>query len=425
MKLGSLVLDSTPLRHKGFRTLFTGRLVSVVGSSITTVATALQVWTITGSTLDVGLISLAGGLPMVAGMLYGGTLADGSDRRTVLLCTQVPLALFSVGLALNASAAHPLLWLIYLLTAVQGGLTGLGAPARTAMIPTLVGPSLYASAAALTSTLNTTAGLVGPALAGLLIARVDVATAFWVDAATFGVYALTLWSLPPQLPGEGSGRPGWRALGQGMRYVRENKAVGSVLLIDMSAMVFGMPKALFPALGSGLFHGGPVAVGLLYAAPGAGALLGAAASGWTARVRKPGPIVLWSVCVWGGAIAVFGLMRSLPLALLMLVIAGTADVVSEILRGTLLQLLTPDGLRGRISGLWLAQTNGAPAVGNAEAGAVAAAAGDTFSIVSGGLLCVLGALLIAWRMPALRHARLPQEEEPEHQPAAKAPAPAA
>ncbi|MEU9132191.1 MFS transporter [Kitasatospora sp. NPDC048540] len=411
MKLGSLVLDSSPLRrNKGFRHLFVGRLVSVVGSSITTVGTAVQVYAITGSALAVGLISIAGGFPMVAGMLYGGTLADGADRRKVLLWTQVPLALFSVGLALNAGAAHPQLWLIYLLTMVQGGLTGLGAPARTAMIPELVGPALYSSAVALTSTLNTTAGLVGPALAGLLIAKVDLAAAFWIDAATFGVYVLTLFALPAQRPGEGSSRPGWRALAEGLRYVRDNKAVGSVLMIDMSAMVFGMPKALFPSLGTGLFHGGSVAVGLLYAAPGAGALIGAAASGWTGKVRRPGPIVLWAVCVWGAAIALFGLARSLPLALALLVVAGIADVVSEILRGTLLQLLTPDGMRGRLSGLWLAQTNGAPALGNAEAGAVAAAAGEAVSIVSGGLLCIVGALLIAWRMPALRHAELPHVE---------------
>jgi ENTS family enterobactin (siderophore) exporter len=175
-------------------------------------------------------------------------------------------------------------------------------------------------------------------------------------------------------------------------------------------MIFGMPKALFPALGTGVFHGGSMTVGLLYAAPGAGALIGAAVSGWTARIRQPGPIVLGAVCVWGLAIAAFGFMRSLPFALLMLVVAGIADVFSEVLRGTLMQLLTPDGLRGRLNGLWLAQTNGAPALGNAEAGAVAAVWGNTFSIVSGGLLCIVGALVVAWRMPELRRARLPEPE---------------
>jgi ENTS family enterobactin (siderophore) exporter len=408
MKLGTLMLDLTPLREsRDFRYLFGGRLLSLVGSSITTVAVAVQLYAITESSVMVGLVSLAGALPMVAGMLYGGTLADSANRKAVLLATQIPLGLLAVGLALNASAARPQTWLIFVLVAVQSGLTGLGAPARTAMIPKLVGPSLYPAAAAMTSILNTSAGLVGPAIAGLIIAKVPIAVAFWIDAATFGVYSLSLLQISSQRPGEGAGKPGWRSLVDGLRHVRNDKTILGVLLIDMNAMVFGMPKALFPALGTGLFHGGSVAVGLLYAAPGAGALLGAIASGWTKNVRRPGPIVLYAVCAWGLALVGFGLSTTLWLALVMLVLAGMADVVSEILRGSLLQLLTPDGMRGRLSALWLAQTNCAPALGNAEAGAVAAAAGEAFSIISGGLACIAGAGLLAWCMPALRRAELP------------------
>jgi len=404
MKAGKLVIDSSPLRDsRDFRLLFTGRLTSIVGTSITSVGVAVQVYALTHSTLAVGMISLASTVPMVTGMLYGGTLADSSDRRVVLVFTQLPLGLFSAGLALNATTAHPRIWLIYLLVIMSGGLTGLGAPARTALIPKLVEPGQYSAAVALTSTLNTTAGLVGPAVAGLLIARVDLAAVFWIDAATFGVYVLSLLMMSPQPPAAGR-RAGVRSLAEGLRYARGNRTVAGVLLIDMNAMVFGMPRALFPALGTGVFHGGPVAVGLLYAAPAGGALIGAACSGWTGRVRRPGPVILAAVCVWGAAIAAFGLARSLVLALALLVVAGLADVVSEILRGTLLQLLAPDALRGRLSSLWLAQVNMAPALGNAEAGAVAAVAGDTFSIVSGGLLCIAGAAWIAWRRPALRQA---------------------
>jgi ENTS family enterobactin (siderophore) exporter len=412
MKAGRLVIDSSPLREsRDFRLLFIGRLTSIMGSNLTTVGVAVQVYALTRSTLAVGMISLASALPMVVGMLYGGTLADSRDRRTVLMFTQLPLSLFSAGLALNAMTAHPRVWLIYCLVAVSGFLSGLGAPARTALIPKLVEPSQYSAAVALTSTLNTTAGLVGPAVAGLLIARADLTTVFWIDAATFGIYGLTLLLMSAQLPVAGR-RAGMRSLAEGLRYARGNRTVAGVLLIDMNAMVFGMPKALFPALGVGVFHGGPSAVGLLYAAPGAGALIGAATSGWTARVRRPGQVILGAVCVWGAAIAAFGQARSLVLALALLMVAGMADVISEILRGTLLQLLAPDELRGRLSSLWLAQVNVAPALGNAEAGAVAAVAGDAFSIVSGGLLCIVGAAWIAWRWPALRRAELATAQVP-------------
>jgi ENTS family enterobactin (siderophore) exporter len=176
--------------------------------------------------------------------------------------------------------------------------------------------------------------------------------------------------------------------------------------------VFGMPRALFPALGTGLFHGGADTVGLLYAAPGAGALLGAATSGWVSRVRRAGLAVVVAVVLWGAAIAAFGLVPWLPLALGLLALAGFADVVSEVFRTTLMQLSAPDGLRGRVVALWQAQVTGAPKLGDTEAGAVAALTTPQVSVVSGGLACVAGAILLARLIPQLRRASVAELGQP-------------
>jgi len=337
----------------------------------------------------------------------------------------------SAGMALNAMTHHPAVWPLYLLVGIQDLLFGIGAPARIAMVPAMVGPELYPAAAGLSSLVNTLAGLLGPAVGGLLISHASLPAAYWSDTGAFFVYAAGIAALSPQeqpaAAAAAEKRSVLRSLGDGLKYTRRNPVIGSILLIDMSATFFGMPKALFPALGIGVFHGGATAVGLLYAAPGAGAVIGAVSSGWTSRVRRPGVVVLLSVCAWGIAITVFGFARALPFALVMLAAAGLADVFSEILRSTLLQLLTPDELRGRISGLWLAQANSGPALGNAEAGAVAAALGNQFSIVSGGILCIVGALLVVWRIPQFLRVTMPTSQpgqepqadaEPQSQPAA-------
>jgi ENTS family enterobactin (siderophore) exporter len=216
--------------------------------------------------------------------------------------------------------------------------------------------------------------------------------------------------MPPVTRAE---RPGLRSLAAGFRYVRNNGVVGGMLLVDTNATLFGMPSALFPALASQHFHGGPDTYGLLVAAPGLGAMVGAATSGWTGRLRRPGIVVIGAGLVWGAAIAGFGLVHSLPVALVFLALAGAGDLISEVLRNALLQRYTPDALRGRVSSLYLAQVTGAPAVGNVEAGAVARLVGLDFSVVSGGLACVAGALVLGALIPALRNARLTGSRDDE------------
>jgi hypothetical protein len=246
------------------------------------------------------------------------------------------------------------------------------------------------------------------------VARANLSTAYAIDFSTFTIAALLSVGLRRLPPGEGAAdRPGMSSLWEGMRFLRGRRALQGTFVVDLNAMVFGMPRALFPALGTGLFGGGAATVGLLYAAPGAGALIGAVLAGWVGRVRRQGRAVLLGVVAWGLAITVFGLAAWLPLALVMLAVAGAADVFSAVFRNTILQLTVPDGLRGRLSAIHIAVVTGGPRLGDLESGGVAAIAGPRFSVVSGGLACLVGVALIAWRIPQIDRIAIQPEVRPE------------
>jgi hypothetical protein len=270
-----------------------------------------------------------------------------------------------------------------------------------AAVPALVRRELVPAAAALHQILTQVGQVAGPAAAGLIVARASFSTAYAIDVVTFTVASMLAVAMRRLPPGKGGTRAGVASVWEGLRFLRGRRALQGNFVIDLNAMVFGMPRALFPALGTGLFGGGPATVGLLYAAPGAGALLGALLAGWVGTVRRQGRAVLVAVSVWGLAIAVFGLAAWLPLALVLLAVAGAADVVSAVFRNTILQLTVPDGLRGRLSAIHIAVVSGGPRLGDAESGGVAALAGARFSVVSGGLACLAGVALIAWRIPEL------------------------
>ncbi len=407
MRIGQIVIDVAPLREsRDFRWLYTGRLIASAGNVIATTAANWQVYALTRSPLAVGLLSLTSSIGMLVSLLAGGVLADRYDRRKLLLATALPQAVLAVALLVNSVAPHPAVWAIYAITLAVGLLAGLGAPASTAATPALVGASRLPAAAALNGMGNQLGNLAGPALAGLLIAGPGLATCYGADAACFVLFALSLLFVRPLPPTVRVQRPGFRSLAEGFRYVRHDAVLGGMLLIDTSAMLFGMPAGLFPALATKHFHGGSATFGLLTAAPGLGAMAGAASSGWTGRVRRPGLVVIGAGLVWGAAIVGFGLTRSLPVALLFLALAGGGDMISEILRNALLQIYAPERLRGRLSSLYLAQVNTAPALGNTEAGIVAQLFSLTISVVSGGLACVGGALLLGALFPSLRHATL-------------------
>jgi MFS family permease len=400
-----LLADLTPLRvSRDYRLLFTGNAVSYLGRQLTVVAIPFQVFTITDSSLAVGMIGLATVVPLVTLSLAGGAIADAVDRRKLLLVTQLLSAATSAGLALNAMSSSPRLWPIYVLAALSAGLAGVDLPARNAMIPNLVGRELYPSAAALGQIQFQIGQVAGPALAGLIISQVSLAAAYWIDVASFAAAVIALLLIAPQPPEGGGTRASLSSIAEGLRYVKGRKLLIGTFLIDIDAMVFGMPRALFPALGTGFFGGGAGTVGLLHAAPGAGALIGALFTGWVGGVRRQGRAVIIAVVVWAAAIATFGLVPWLPLGLFLLALAGAADVVSAVFRNTILQLSVPDGLRGRLSSVHIAVVTGGPQLGDAEAGAVAALTSPRFSVVSGGVACILGvAALLRWAPDLARY----------------------
>jgi MFS family permease len=410
-----LLIDVGPLRRSpDFRRLVLGQIVSVLGTQLTAVAAPYQVYELTRSSLDVGLMSLAQLVPLAAGSLIGGVVADAVDRRRLLIATQVLLGACSAGLALNADLG-PALWPLYAVPAVAAGLAGFDDAALTSLVPRLVQRSEVSTANAVLQALFQFGGVAGPAAAGLLLAGAGVRFVYWLDAASFAAALLAALLIAPQPPAGGAVRPDLRSLADGFRFVRRSPVLQGAYLIDVNAMVFGEPRALFPALAATVFGGGASTLGFLYAAPGAGALVGAVTTGWVGRVRRQGRAVLIAVVVWGLAIAAFGLVSWLPAALVLLAVAGWADVISAVFRNTMVQLSVPDAMQGRLTGVQLTVVSVGPRLGDVESGAVAAAIGTGASIVSGGLACVAGAFVLARLLPEFRR----QRAEPD------APAPAA
>jgi MFS family permease len=402
-----LFIDLTPLRRsRDFRLLIAGELISVLGTQLTTVAVPYQVYRLTHSSLDVGLVSLTQLFPLIAGSLLGGSVVDAMDRRRLLMLAQLLPALCSAGLAVNADLGTSL-WPLFVLPALSAGFSPLDSAGRSAIVPRLVRRSELSTANAMFQALFQFGLVVGPAVAGLLLAGAGVRFVYWMDVASFGAALLGAFLMSPQPPvGDAAARrPGLRSIVEGLRFVRGRQSIQGAYLIDINAMVFGMPRALFPALALTFFGGGASTLGFLYAAPGAGALIGALTTGWVSRIQRQGFAVIVAVIVWGAAITGFGLVPWLPAALALLAIAGCADVISAVFRSTIIQLAVPDALRGRLSGLQTAVVTGGPRIGDLEAGAVAAGFGDGVSIVSGGLACIAGALVLARLLPGFRRQR--------------------
>jgi len=399
--LRRLAIDLGPLRrYPAFRRLFVGQTVSAFGSEVAAVAAPIQLYHLTHSTLQVGLLSLCELFPFLTLTIVGGAIADAVDRRKLLLVTEVLLAIVALAFAFNASLAHPRVWALYVLVTLAMSVFSLGVAGLNTVIPRLVGPDELAAANAIENVYGSMTNVAGPALGGALIALLNYRGAYLLDAGTFAASLWSVWRLPPLSPAHDAQRPGLRTIAEGFRFVRRKKVLLGMFLTDSNAMVFGMPRALFPALAFGRFHGGSGIAGLLYAAPYAGALVSSLLSGWIGHVRRQGLIVAIAAALWGAAIVAFGFATSLWLALLFLAAAGAADNVSAVLRGTILWTVTPDHIRGRVSGIEFAQVAATPALGNVEAGVVASLTSLRFSIVSGGLACVAGTFLVALAVPA-------------------------
>jgi len=404
-------VDITPLREsRDFRRLWFGTGISAIGTQITTVAIPFQAYVITGSTLVVGMLSLAALVPLLTVPLYGGAVADAVDRRRLLLLSDVALAAVSVVLLVNALTPDPSVAVLFAAEVAATAAYGFQRPARNALTARLVPPEQLVAAIAVEDVVFNLSRVGGPALAGFLIAGFGLAGAYAVDLATFAASLAAIWLLPAVPPAADAERPGLRSVLAGLRYVRRKPVLLGIFLVDSNAMIFGMPSALFPALGEEL-GGGARTVGLLYAAPYAGALAASLASGWVVHVRRQGVGVCIAAAAWGAAIALLGVAEHVWLALAFLAVAGAADFVSAVLRSTILLQATPDELRGRVSGIELAQVASAPALGNVEAGVVASLTSVRFSIVSGGVACVVGTIVTALAVPALLRydARRPDE----------------
>lgn len=395
-----MAIDLGPLRrHPPFRRLFVGQLISTFGSAIAAVAAPFQLYELTHSSLQVGLLSVCELVPLLTLSILGGATADAMDRRRLLLWTEALLALVSVGLAVNASLEEPRVWALYVLATLSMCIFSFGIAGMTTVIPRLVEPEELAAANAIESVYSSTTSVGGPALGGLLIALLGLTGAYLLDAGTFAASLWSIWMLPKLPPAHDAERPSLRSIKEGFRFVLSKKVLLGMFLTDSNAMVFGMPRALFPALAS-KFGGGAGIVGLLYAAPYGGALISSLLSGWMGHVRRQGLVVAVAAALWGVFIVAFGFAESLWLALLFLAVAGAADNVSAVMRQTILFSVTPDRLRGRLIGIEFAQVASTPALGNLEAGVVASLTSLRFSIVSGGILCVVGTLVIAALFPA-------------------------
>jgi len=397
-----IAVDVAPLQvSRDFRLLWTGLLISEAGYQFTLVATFVQVTQLTGSPAAVGAVGLVGLAGLVLGTLAGGTFIDRYDRRTILVWSQVAFMAATAALLAGALMERAPLALIYGAVALIATVAAVDGPTRSAMTPRLVGRELLPAALVLNQVIWNGTGLVGPALAGIVIDRLGLAWAYGIDLVTYVAMlaaAARIRPLPPE-PGT-EARSGWAAVREGFRYLRGRRVLQATFLADLVAMVFGMPRALFPILADVQFHRGPAVVGLLFSAPAVGALAGALTAGWVGKVRHQGRAVVWAVAVWGLGITAFGLVgENLWLGLAFLALAGAADVISAVFRGTILQLTVPDALRGRLSAIHILVVTGGPRLGDLEAGLVAAATSPQLSVVSGGILCVVGAFALARLVP--------------------------
>jgi MFS family permease len=408
-----LLPDMAPLREsRSFRLLWIGQLISLSGSQLRLVALPYQIFLLTGSSFAVGLIGVFQAVPLLVLSLFGGVIADAVDRRRLLLITQVGLAAVSLALAIATGAGAASVPLLYVLTAVGACFSALDNPTRASLAPTLVERRLIRAAMALTQTIYQFALVFGSVLAGIVIARFGLAGAYWLDVASFAAAFVAVWMLRPPPRAVAPRQPVLHALVEGIRYLGATRILLATMSLDFLATFFGSPRALFPYYAERVFHVGPEGLGLLYASMGAGALAAAVASGWTARVQRQGLAVLVAVAVWGLSIVLFGVLdeRFFVLALVLLAIANGADAVSSIFRGTILQLIVPDALRGRLNSINIMFVLGGPQLGQFESGAVAALWSPMASVVSGGLACVASVVAVAAWIPEIVRYRAHRDE---------------
>ncbi|MEU6146811.1 MFS transporter [Streptomyces sp. NPDC047081] len=403
-------MDTRPLRIPAYRRLWSSTIVTAVGSQLTAVAVPKQIYDITGSSAWVGAASLAGLLPLIVFALWGGAVADSMDRRKLLLITNSGIAVTSLLFWLQAVTGLESVAALMVLLAVQQAFWGLNAPARNASIARLVPEGQLPAANALGSTVMQTGQVVGPLLAGALIPVIGLPELYLIDALALCVTVWAVYKLPslPPLAGAATRRAGVREIAEGFRYISMHKVLLLSFLADIIAMVFGMPRALFPQLAAETYgsYGEGLALGLLFAAIPIGAVLGGLFSGTFSRARRHGPMVIGAVVAWGLAITGFGLSGNLWIAAAFLALAGVADMVSMVFRGAILLSAATDEMRGRMQGVFTVVVAGGPRLADVLHGTAGSAFGPRAAVAGGGLLVVTVMLGLALAMPALRRYRV-------------------
>jgi len=385
-------------RNKSFRLLFTGQAISFMGTAITSVALPYQIYHETHSTLMIGLLSLLQLLPLLFTAMIGGVFADRHHRRTLLLYAETILAGGCILLTINASLVHPSVLLLFIVAPSMSAITGLHRPAMDGITQQLVDKQDFAAVSALRGLVYSGGLIIGPAIAGLLIAHFGLITAYVIDALSFIVSLIAIFSIRhiphPEFSHDLST---WASLKQGCTYAMSRQELVGTYVVDFVAMIFGMPNALFPAIAQSF--GGVKTLGLLYSAPAIGSLVISLCSGWVGKIKKQGKAIAIAAALWGIAIVFFGLSHNLWFALFFLACVGAADTVSGIFRDMVWNNTIPSNFRGRLSGIAMISYLSGPRLGDTESGLVAAAFGITASVVSGGVLCIVGVGLCCWLLP--------------------------
>ena len=402
-RVAGLLVDVTPLRRDpAFRTLWLGQIGSAIGRETSRIAIPLQVYLLTGSAAAIGALALAQLVPTLVFALAGGALADVVDRRRVLFMAQSGMAVASLLLLIGAVNTAVPVWAILALAATLAGSFAIEHPARISSVPRLVAPERLGAAVALTTLNFQASSVIGPAAAGILIAIGGLPAAYGLQVLAYLGAAMIALRIPPIHPESRGRRPSLAGIIDGIRFVRQRRLILSVFAIDFNAMVFGLPVALFPVLAIQVFGIGPAGVGLLAAARGSGAFLAAIFSGWIPSVRRMGRAVLGVVVVWAVATTLLGLSGfSLALGVILIGIAGAADVISAVLRTTIVQSTTPDEIRGRVSSLYVLAASSGPRIGEVRAAIMAEALSAQAALGLGGVVALAGVAVVARAFPEL------------------------
>lgn len=412
MQIRGLLADTRPLAVPAFRRLWIANIVTVVGAQLTVVAVPAQIYAMTGSSAYVGLTGVFGLVPLIAFGLWGGALADHFDRRILLLVTTTGLIATSALFWVQAAAGWNDVWVLLGLFSVQQAFFAINQPTRTAILPKLVDSSLLPAAASLNMTVMQAGAIAGPLVAGVLIPFTGFAWLYLADTVCLFATLAAVISLP-SLPVEGTtGTPGLRSVVEGLTYLAGQPVLLMSFVVDIIAMLFGMPRALFPEIAHVSFGGpdeGGLAFALLFAAIPAGAVIGGVFSGWVTRIERQGLAVVLCIVVWGLAITGFGLAAGaadgsagiwLAMAVLMLAIGGAADMASAAFRQTMLLAAASDQVRGRLQGVFIVVVAGGPRLADVAHGGAAAVVGASAAAAGGGVLTVIGVVVAALAVPA-------------------------